>query len=63
MEKRNIIQCEHGRWLAVSPPDSIYKVGVLADSPEAAGEDLDRAIARWHQLRTLNSNNHTSDLT
>lgn len=54
------IQCKSGRWLAISPPESAFRVGVLAESSEAATRMLEKSLKRWLELSQLTASTHTT---
>jgi hypothetical protein len=46
-----LIRRARGGWLAVSPPNSVLKIGVVAESEVEARERFAEALVAWDRLR------------
>jgi predicted RNase H-like HicB family nuclease len=41
-----------GQWLATSPPDYLYCIGVVGETQEEARQRFTTALAAWEELHT-----------
>lgn len=53
-----LIERECGGWLALSPFDAQIRIGVTANTEEAARHEFARSIARWEEIL---ADGHTTD--
>lgn len=52
-ESPRLVQRHCGGWLALAPEGASLKIGVAADSPDAAREKYQTAVTAWRKTLAL----------